>query len=45
MKRIFSMVEAFKGYPNLLGFFGANEIINEDSVKSIPSYVRVSTGR
>lgn len=40
LKRIFGMVEAFKDYPNLLGFFGANEIINEQSTKDIPVYIR-----
>ncbi|EEP79871.1 hypothetical protein UREG_04717 [Uncinocarpus reesii 1704] len=40
VKHIFSMVEAFKDYPNLLGFFGANEIINEDSHKDVPAYIR-----
>lgn len=40
--RLFSMVEAFKDYPNLLGFFGGNEIINEDAAKDVPAYIRVS---
>ncbi|WEW56971.1 Glycolipid anchored surface protein 4 precursor [Emydomyces testavorans] len=40
LKHIFSMVEAFKDYPNLLGFFGANEIINEKSSKDVPAYIR-----
>lgn len=40
--RIFTMVEAFKDYPNLLGFFGGNEIINEDAAKDVPAYIRVS---
>ncbi|KMU90567.1 1,3-beta-glucanosyltransferase gel2 [Coccidioides immitis H538.4] len=40
LKHIFSMVEAFKDYPNLLGFFGANEIINEDSSDDVPLYIR-----
>ncbi|EEQ30125.1 Glycolipid anchored surface protein 4 precursor [Microsporum canis] len=38
--RLFSMVEAFKDYPNLLGFFGGNEIINEDAAKDVPAYIR-----
>ncbi|KAI5310895.1 hypothetical protein KEM55_003520 [Ascosphaera atra] len=40
LKRIFSMVEAFKNYPNVIGFFGGNEVISQNSVKQTPSYVR-----
>ncbi|EFQ97072.1 1,3-beta-glucanosyltransferase gel2 [Nannizzia gypsea CBS 118893] len=40
LTRIFSMVEAFKDYPNLLGFFGGNEVINEDAAKDVPAYIR-----
>ncbi|DAA74489.1 TPA_exp: 1,3-beta-glucanosyltransferase [Trichophyton benhamiae CBS 112371] len=40
LARLFSMVEAFKDYPNLLGFFGGNEIINEDAAKNVPAYIR-----
>ncbi|KAK2875039.1 hypothetical protein FQN49_001837 [Arthroderma sp. PD_2] len=40
LQRLFSMVEAFKDYPNLLGFFGGNEIINEDAAKDAPAYIR-----
>jgi hypothetical protein len=43
LTRIFSVVEAFKGYPNTLGFFGGNEVINDESnIKNIPPYLRVS---
>lgn len=42
LTRLFTMVEAFKDYPNLLGFFGGNEIINEDAAKNVPAYIRVS---
>jgi hypothetical protein len=41
LKRIFSVVEAFKDFPNTLGFFGGNEVINEDAAKSVPAYLRV----
>ena len=37
------MVEAFKSYPNLLGFFSGNEVINQDSVSQVPSYIRAVT--
>ncbi|KAI5293429.1 hypothetical protein KEM52_005541 [Ascosphaera acerosa] len=40
LKRIFAMVEAFKDYPNLIGFFGGNEVLNEDAVEQTPSYVK-----
>lgn len=41
LERIFKMVEAFKNYPNTLGFFGANELINDvDSAKDNPVYIR-----
>ncbi|KAI9770594.1 MAG: hypothetical protein M1840_003185 [Geoglossum simile] len=44
LDRIFHVVEAFKGYPNTLGFFGGNEVINDDSnVKTIPPYLRAVT--
>lgn len=41
LTRVFGIVEAFKNYPNTLGFFGGNEVINEQSVESVPSYIRV----
>ncbi|KAK9423941.1 putative Beta-glucanosyltransferase gel2 [Seiridium unicorne] len=40
MEHIFSIVEAFWGYPNVLGFFAGNEIINESSDESVPGYIR-----
>ncbi|KAI5286309.1 hypothetical protein KEM54_006891 [Ascosphaera aggregata] len=40
LERIFSMVEAFKDYPNVIGFFGGNEVINENAVVQTPSYVK-----
>lgn len=40
MEHIFKMVEAFWDYPNLLGFFAGNEILNEDSGKNAPAYIR-----
>lgn len=43
MKRVFQIVEAFKSFPNTLGFFSANEVINEESDPSVPSYIRAVT--
>lgn len=41
--QVFGVIEAFKNYPNTLGFFAGNEVINEQSVRSVPSYIRVCT--
>lgn len=43
MEHVFQMIEAFMGYPNLLGFFAGNEIINEEAVESVPAYIRAVT--
>ena len=40
LKHIFGIVEAFAQYPNTLGYFAANEIINEDSSYDAPLYIR-----
>jgi len=41
LTRIFGVVEAFKDYPNTLGFFGGNEVINDDpSGGIVPPYLR-----
>ncbi|PGH09717.1 hypothetical protein GX51_00397 [Blastomyces parvus] len=40
MERVFGIIEAFKDYPNTLAFFGGNEVINEEAVKSVPAYIR-----
>lgn len=40
LERIFAVVEAFKEYPNILGFFGGNEVINEDAAPDVPKYLR-----
>lgn len=40
LKHIFGIVEAFAPFPNLLGFFAGNEIINEDSGYEAPLYIR-----
>lgn len=42
--RIFQIVENFKNYPNLLGFFGGNELINDLPTGKIdPPYIRAVT--
>ncbi|VEU19819.1 DEKNAAC100029 [Brettanomyces naardenensis] len=41
MERVFKVIDAFKGYPNLLGFISGNEVINDGpSAKSVPKYLR-----
>lgn len=41
---IFSQVENFKGYPNTLAFFAANEVINDVNTTGIdPPYIRAVT--
>lgn len=43
MRRVFQIVEAFKNFNNTLGFFSANEVINEESDPSVPAYIRAVT--
>ena len=43
LQRVFGVIEAFKGFPNTLGFFSGNEVINEQSVPQVPSYIRAVT--
>lgn len=43
MERVFAVIENFKNFPNVLGFFSGNEIINEDSVVEVPAYIRAVT--
>jgi 1,3-beta-glucanosyltransferase GAS3 len=43
LTRIFKVVENFKGYKNTLGFFAANEVMNDvPTSKDNPPYIRVS---
>jgi hypothetical protein len=43
LTRIFGVVEAFKGYPNTMAFFAANEVMNDvDTGGADPPYIRVS---
>lgn len=41
LTHIFTVVEAFKSYPNTLGFFAGNEIINDlSTAQNPPPYIR-----
>ena len=44
LNHIFGIVEAFKNYPNTLGFFGGNEVMNTPSTgQTVPPYLRAVT--
>ena len=44
LNHIFAVVEAFKNYPNTLGFFGGNEVMNTPSTgQTVPPYLRAVT--
>lgn len=44
LNRTFQVVEAFKNFPNVLAFFAANEVMNDElTAKDNPPYIRVST--
>jgi hypothetical protein len=44
LTRIFGIVENFKNLPNTLGFFAANEVMNDlNTAEFNPQYIRVST--
>ncbi|OJJ45063.1 hypothetical protein ASPZODRAFT_17975 [Penicilliopsis zonata CBS 506.65] len=38
--QVFGIIESFKNFPNILGFFSGNEVINQDSVYEVPAYIR-----
>ena len=43
VNRTFLMIDAFREYPNVIGFFGANELINDiGNAKANAPYIRVS---
>ena len=43
LERVFEVVAGFMHFPNTLGFFSGNEVINEDSVPEVPAYIRAVT--
>lgn len=44
LKRVFAVVEAFHNFPNTLGFFSANEVLNDiSSGEDVPPYIRAVT--
>ncbi|KAL8675812.1 MAG: hypothetical protein Q9186_007583 [Xanthomendoza sp. 1 TL-2023] len=44
LNRIFAAVEAFKNFPNTLGFFGGNEVMQQPGTETnVPPYVRAVT--
>lgn len=44
LNHIFAVVEAFKNYPNTLGFFGGNEVMNTPGTgQTVPPYLRAVT--
>jgi len=43
LSRVFGVLENFKDFPNTLGFFAANEVMNDLSTAEFnPQYIRVS---
>lgn len=44
LRRVFTIVEAFHNFPNTLGFFGGNEVLNKiPDGTSVPPYIRAVT--
>ncbi|KAF5102291.1 hypothetical protein D0Z00_000474 [Geotrichum galactomycetum] len=42
LQHVFATIDAFKDYDNLLGFFAANEVINDENTTSSAPYVKAT---
>lgn len=40
LQSVFATIDAFKNYPNVLGFFAANEVINSENTTNAAPYVK-----
>lgn len=40
LQHVFGIIENFAPFPNTLGFFGGNEILNQNSSYNAPAYIR-----
>lgn len=44
LRRTFAIIEAFHNFPNTLGFFGGNEVLNKiELANKVPPYIRAVT--
>lgn len=43
LSRVFDVIESFRSYSNVIGFFIGNEVINEDASDEAPRYLRAIT--
>lgn len=40
LSNVFGIIENFKNFPNVLGFFAGNEVINQQAAYQAPAYIR-----